>query len=250
MSNSKFDSDFQQDIAKSMKNKVSRKKVVLGVLIIALGILLILNNFDLLGYYVRRLIFSWQMLLIAIGTIYLAEKRSRWGGVILIAVGGFFILPRLVCMPDDYVKNFWPLLIIAAGVVITSSALKNYTRSKISNVQQSIDFIDDVNVFGSAKRVIKTDNFKGGKSVNLLSGAVYDFTECKISGTSQLLRIVCILGGVDIIVPKTWNVQIDSATIFGGIDNKRKDNLTEVDTSQTLMIKGTVILGGCNILRS
>jgi hypothetical protein len=63
-------------------------------------------------------IFSWQIILIIIGLILLAGKRQV--GLVLIIVGGIFILPRFFFFPGLTISLLFPVLLIAAGVAIVT----------------------------------------------------------------------------------------------------------------------------------
>ncbi len=51
-------------------------------------------------------IFSWQMLLIAIGIVNVANDSSRGIGWILIAIGGFFMVSDNYDLPDKFQACF------------------------------------------------------------------------------------------------------------------------------------------------
>lgn len=61
-----------------------------------------------------RFIFSWQMIVIIIGLVLLAGKRSS--GLVLIIVGGIFILPKFFFIPGLTFSLFFPVLLIGLGI--------------------------------------------------------------------------------------------------------------------------------------
>lgn len=64
-----------------------------------------------------RFIFSWQIILIIIGLILLAGKRSN-SGIVLIAIGGLFLLPRIFIIPGLTATIVLPLLLIGIGIAL------------------------------------------------------------------------------------------------------------------------------------
>ena len=76
----------------------SDSRVFLGVLFVAIGILLILENLDFLSYDLSHILISWPMLLIVIGIFNLSRKATS-AGVILIGIGTYFMLPRILTCP-------------------------------------------------------------------------------------------------------------------------------------------------------
>lgn len=63
-------------------------------------------------------IFSWQMILIIIGLILMAGKRSV--GLVLIVVGGIFILPKLFFFPGLTISMLLPIFLIGIGVAMVA----------------------------------------------------------------------------------------------------------------------------------
>jgi len=121
------------------RERIRRKdnsKLVLAIFLIAFGGLWLLRK---IGFYiefpsihlheiffpVRNLlgglgdfIFSWQVIFILIGLLLLAGKRS--GGLILIVIGGIFLLPKIIFFPPLTISFLLPALLIAAGVVMVA----------------------------------------------------------------------------------------------------------------------------------
>ena len=62
-------------------------------------------------------IFSWQIILIIIGLILLAGKRST-GGLVLIIIGGLFLLPDILMIPGFTAALIFPVVLIAVGVTL------------------------------------------------------------------------------------------------------------------------------------
>ena len=80
--------------------------MVIGLLVLALGVLWLLRNVGVINYSAWHFIFSWQMLLIAIGIINLSGDGHKGVGWILIAVGGFFMLNEIFYWPVTF-RHVW-----------------------------------------------------------------------------------------------------------------------------------------------
>jgi len=115
--------DTKMEIEKTPK-VVHRWGIVFGVLLILLGGLLIGANFGLTPD-VKKVILSWQMLLIVIG-IWSIFRQHLVSGLCLILVGGFFIIPKLAevfphtfpLVNEQFTSAYWSILLIGAGVLI------------------------------------------------------------------------------------------------------------------------------------
>jgi len=69
-------------------------------------------------YRISHFIFSWPMILIIIGGVLLAGKRSI--GLVFIIVGGIFILPKLFFVPGITISLLFPVLLIGIGVAMVA----------------------------------------------------------------------------------------------------------------------------------
>ncbi len=69
-------------------------------------------------YRISHFIFSWPMILIIIGVLLLAGKRSV--GLVFIIVGGIFIIPKLFYLPGITISLLLPVLLIGIGVAMVA----------------------------------------------------------------------------------------------------------------------------------
>lgn len=49
------------------------------------------------------------------------------------------------------------------------------------------------------------------------------------------LEVVCVFGGISLLVPHDWNVKVEVFNIFGGYEDKR--NPAQIDVNKTLLMK-------------
>jgi len=119
-----------------MENKPqnNNSKVVLAWVLIGIGIIWILRKsglyFDIPHFYFQNIffpfknifhdltqfLFSWQMVLIIVGLILMAGKRSS--GIVLIVIGGIFLLPKFLVVPGLTFSMLFPLLLVGLGVAM------------------------------------------------------------------------------------------------------------------------------------
>lgn len=111
-------------------------KVVLAFVLIGIGIFWLLRKLGVyfefpnyiwenLFYPIRNVfhrighfIFSWPMIMIFIGGILLAGKRSI--GLVFIIVGGIFIIPKIFFFPGLAISFALPVLLIGIGVAMVA----------------------------------------------------------------------------------------------------------------------------------
>lgn len=232
---------------KAVVKSVPGKAAALGVIVIAAGLLLLARNTGLLNPTVSRIVFSWEMLLIAIGAVNIFWRQSFWSGVILIAIGGFFLLVNFYHMPFSTWQLFLPALIILIGLSMIFGGSRfgkdMFKKPMFNQTVGSEDFFEDIAIFGGGERKVVTPNFKGGRMVAMFGGSKVDLTHCNITpGDRPMIEVVHMFGGSGLIIPSDWNVKVEVFNIFGGYVDKRISS--QVDYNKTLIIKGVTIFGG------
>lgn len=231
------------------------KKIIFGLLLITAGILLIGFNTGMLPEVYRHVIFSWPMILVAIGFMNIFSKESFFTGIILLLVGGFFLLPRLLPLPEDFHHNFWPGLLIIIGILIIMRRTifhnhlhKHFNNEATSELRNESGYIIVNNVFGGGKHKIPPTEFRGGKVSNIFGGTELDLSQATLAPGTNILEVNCIFGGASIIVPADWNVQVQVTSILGGFADKRSViNNAATAGDRELIIKGSAIFGGGDI---
>jgi predicted membrane protein len=217
-----------------------------GILLILAGVVLLANVFDFFPYDVRRIVFSWQMLLIAIGVISLVNNRSIVPGIFLIAVGGLSLANHYWIFPDYWRQAFWPVVLLLFGIYLIIAPPRYFRHWKNSDkTGDNRDFIDEVAVFSGGDRIITSQNFQGGRILSVFGGSKINLMNAKLAEGPQVLDTLSIFGGSNVIVPAGWTVKVEVVAIFGGFSDKRErmPNLV-YDQNTMLVIKGMAIFGG------
>ena len=229
-----------------------RAHLLLGIVLMFLGLFLIADLADIIPWRLRDFIFTWQALLIFLGLIFLSNKENKGTGIILIAVGSFFLLPRVLNVPHYWGSLFWPSLLILLGlVVIFGSRRGGRGGTYFGGHKQrtsSEDWLDDVAVFGGGDRIINSQQFNGGKITHIFGGSKIDFTRAKLAPGKVYLEVVLIFGGTKLIVPESWDVKMEVTSVFGGFSDKRVKSMIVTDADSKLIITGTNVFGGGEIV--
>ncbi len=227
------------------KNRNDRR-LGIGIVFIFIGAVLILSNLGFMPEILRHHIFSWQMILIAIGLFSIINNRNKTFGLIMITVGVFFLLPEIFGFTRNMWHMFWPAIFLIIGAyILFRRKIDPDDIEMVDGIANDEDIIDDLNVFGGSKRKITSSNFLGGKVTSFFGGSEYDMLGANISQRRVVIDVLTIFGGSKMIVPSDWEVQIDVISIFGGYTDKR-NTLPPIQTSsdKVLIIKGLVIFGG------
>ncbi|NOT50729.1 MAG: hypothetical protein HOP10_05585 [Chitinophagaceae bacterium] len=211
-------------------------------------------------------VFTWQMLLIALG-FFLAIKQiftngSLFAPLVLMLVGGAFLVPEID--PDITIKRYvWPVVLIIIGLyfILRHIRLSNAGRDEKKNQPNSgiedatvidetfdskEDFIQATSVFGGTKKNVLSKNFRGGNLVSIFGGTEVDLTRADFNGTA-IIDLTTIFGGTKLVVPSHWEVKSEAAVIFGGVEDKRTMTASPEGAPKRLVLKGTILFGGIDI---
>jgi len=226
---------------------LANNRAIIGVILVVVGLFLVLRNTGFFPGFIDHVIFSWPMLLVTIGLIItIGSSGGKTSGIIVMAVGVFFLIPHIFRETFD-VNMFWPSIFIIIGVIFIFSKRKGWS-SVSTSPQTGDDYIDYVHVFSGGERQIVSDNFRGGKVTAVFGGSEIDLTKAKLAPGVSELELACVFGGTTIIVPDDWNIKIEVVPVLGGFGDSRKLNPGRtIDTTKQLVIKGAVVFGGCEV---
>lgn len=216
-------------------------RVIIGILLMLLGGLFLLRNYELFNFPYEYI--TWEYFFILIGVLFFFLSRNKTAGVVFMAIGLFNLVPEL-----------WPLLLVLIGLYIIfgrgSCCRNKYFKSSVvsdSSTQHASgnDYVESVNVFGGGNKVIHSDNFKGGNIISIFGGSEINLSNCKLAPGNNIIEITAVFGGTTIIVPHDWKIEVDILPIFGGFGDKRtKDPNKTFQEGRVLIIKGLVLFGG------
>lgn len=119
--------------------KEDNSRKVLAIVLIIFGLMLVLKQsgvtlmnpffhvntiftpFRAAFHGVGHVLFSWPFILILVGLILMAGKRSA--GLILLIIGGIFIIPKLIFISGAALLFFFPLILIGLGIALVARML-------------------------------------------------------------------------------------------------------------------------------
>ena len=223
----------------------TNKRVVLAGFLIIIGIVLVLRNFHIFPYI--PWLFTWPMILVLIGVFILLTRRSVLAALIFVGIGLWFLLPDIFNLYIDRFWDLWPIILIAIGIslILRHRSPRYMAHGPSAGGESSMDYLDEVSIFGGGEKIVTSSNFKGGKITNIFGGSEINFLQAKLASEPVYIDIFNLFGGSTLIVPSNWNVKVDMVSIFGGFGDKRdirKDDLGKKEPE--VYIKGLMLFGG------
>src|SRR6185295_3589420 len=77
-------------------------------------------------------------------------------------------------------------------------------------------------VWSSFRRTSNASPFRGGDITAIMGGGQLDLRLATIpTGEEAVIDIVAVMGGVEILVPSTWEVSTPIFPFMGGVEDKR-----------------------------
>ena len=244
-----------------------RPGFIFGAILMLIGGLFLAFNFGLLESGWKHVVFSWQMLLIVIGVVSMLH-RHVFTGLTLVTIGGFFIMPRLATacpetfhwVQSDFVRTYWPILLILAGVLIlfhvmycpsrhTSHCYTNASSYKKQHSRKSYSCnsgFERNSVFGNVEEIILDPVFAGGEFNAVFGGITLDLRKTTIPEGETVMELNGVFGGITVYAPDYWHIQFHMDSAFGGFQDNRARS-EEIDHSRKLIILGACVFGGVEI---
>lgn len=192
-------------------------RTIFGILLVAFGGGLLLDRAGVLDF--GSLIATWwPLILIVIAAIQIIFRTAPLiGSLILLAVGLVFQAITLNLLPSNIWSYLWPLALVAIGVWLVLAR----GWSGTSQVRDE-DQLSSLVAFGGANPRVVSEQFEGGSVTTVFGGSEIDLRDAQIAAGGASLDVTALFGGVEIIVPADWRVQLSGLPLFGGWDNKTK----------------------------
>ncbi|RZK44082.1 MAG: hypothetical protein EOO90_00020 [Pedobacter sp.] len=251
------------------KNRnVQSGKVIAGVFIVAIGVLLLLDNL-ILG--MPDWLFKWHTFLIGLGLFIGVKDNFRKGGWFVITLIGVIFTLNAAIPHLRLHRELFPIGLVALGLYLIFKPKANkphkakwknfgetepftpYTEEKYSASDSSenkssggSDYLSSVNVFGGSHHTVYSKNLKGGEITAVFGGCDVNLTQADFEGEISI-DVTAIFGGAKIIVPPGWEVKSEVTAILGGLDDKRTIHPITDPNRKLLVIKGIALCGGVDI---
>jgi hypothetical protein len=114
------------------------------------------------------------------------------------------------------------------------------------HVTDSSDFIEESVLLGGISKRFTSKSFKGGKITAVMGGAEIYLGDCEIQD-DVTIQVNTVMGGTELTIPRTWNLRVTANALLGGIDDGRKNIPPHDSSAPTLILSGSVMMGGVEV---
>ncbi len=217
--------------------------LVIGSLIAIYGLGLLADNLGL-GDVRRYMRNAWPAVLVIVGIVLLIRRDQShghfgfWGTVCIF--GGLWAYAS----QRDWINvNFWavfgPTLLVLLGASFVYRAL--HTRPDGASESHIHSFA----VLSGNELKPTSTPFEGADLGSVLGGVVLDLTGSQMAGDRATVDVFTVMGGIEIFVPRDWNVTTKVVSFMGACVDKRRPPTTPA--TKTLIVRGFALLGGIDI---
>ena len=218
-------------------------QVLVGILIVVFGLLLTAGN---LGWVDRRQVLEllrfWPLVISAVGVIHLASADSRSGRIFagLLIFFGVWLTAEQVYAFRIHVFQWWPLLLVLAGVWLISRAWDREPDAEVAVDPGGSEFA----FWSGVKRRVASASFKRADLTAVMGGIEMDLRQASTATGDAVIDVFVMWGGIELTVPPDWAVENHIVPIMGGIVDK--STCTQA-AAHRLHLRGVVLMGGVEI---
>lgn len=221
------------------------KNILWGIILVIIGVIIGLNT---IGITDIDIFFDgwWTLVIIVPCFIGLFTNKDKTGNIIGLLVGVILLLGMQNIIDFNLI---WKLLLPSIIIIIGLSLIfKNTFNSKINNEIKKLNNKNTKDneycaTFSGQRIDFPNEEFKGATLNSVFGSITCDLREAKIK-EDVVINASSVFGGIDIIVPDDVNIKIKSNSIFGGVNNKKKNN---EDKKYTIYVNASCLFGGVDI---
>ncbi len=221
-------------------------RVVIGLFLFTFGVLFLLKNFGLVE--VGNVFQYWPVFFIILGLLNFYHHRTMGGLVwstILIIIGVGMLAP-IVFGVEFNIFDFWPVILILVGLSMILKSVRSPRCHTYKLKEETSDgsYFKATTFAGGVRKIILSKDFISGDITAIMGGVQLDLRDADIKNEA-LLDVYIIMGGVEILIPPEWSVQVDAIPVLGGISDSTQP--PKISNSKLLKIQGTIIMGGIEV---
>lgn len=219
-------------------------RILLGMVVVALGVLFLLDSADVLdaGTTIDH---WWPVAIVALGALQLVQGAgavlNAW---LLVAAGGVLLLFTTGTVEGDVWNYIWPLAIIAVGLSLLTRWRGTATAPAGATGD---DTLTATGIFGGPTVATGSQRFHSASLTAIFGGVTLDLRSASPAPEGAVVTATAAFGGIDILVPRGWNITTSGTPLFGGVEDKT-DHTAEIPAdAPQLHIDALALFGGVDV---
>ncbi len=232
----------------------SAHRILVGMVLILAGIILFLKFSGIaMPVFIPHWVFTWPMILIVLGVVFILGKETRSTGTFLLLVGGVFLVHDLFGFGLRTIISYViPALLVFFGIKMLFP--QNHGKKLTGESPEASGFspkgrLDESVILQSRQQSHGGKPFQGGNVVCIFGGYSLHLKDSQLDQGTSILNITCLFGGCELYIPSDWTVKMEASSVFAGISDKRfqlnPSHTTHDD--KVLIVRGSFIFSGLEI---
>lgn len=216
---------------------MNKKNLFWGIVLIVVGILFLGRN---MNWWNFSIFFEgwWTLFLIVPSIISLVRKESMGTSFLILVLGVLMLLASQNVIDWSTIwKVFLPIIIMVVGLSIIFGNRKAKEKRVRANAKEYVA------IFSGVDEVINKIE-SDFKMTAVFGGIELDMRDVTLD-SDLVIDCFTLFGGIDIRLPKDVKVEVNGLPIFGGVENKYRNNH---EAKVTVYINHTTICGGVDLI--
>lgn len=216
---------------------MNKRNLFWGIVLIVVGILFLGRN---MNWWNFSIFFRgwWTLFLIVPSIISLVRKESMGTSFLILVLGVLMLLASQNVIEWSTIwKVFLPIIIMVVGLLIIFGNRKAKEKRVRANAKEYVA------IFSGVDEVINKIE-SDFKMTAVFGGIELDMRDVTLD-SDLVIDCFTLFGGIDIRLPKDVVVKVNGLPIFGGVENKYRNNN---EAKVTVYINHTTICGGVDLI--
>jgi len=231
----------------SRRHGVNPVRTVVGLLVVALGVLFLAEN---LGYAEaeRWLDVFWPVALATIGLAILLRPRpgGRAWGFVWLAAAAVVLADQRGWLEVGFWDLFFPLaLVLIGGRIVWRAVIGQRRGSRPHRFEAGEDTVRSFALLSGNEVRVTSSSFRGGELGAVMGGVKVDLAQAGLAEEGAEIDVLAMWGGIEIVVPETWSVESRVVPLLGAYEDKTRPR--SVEGGRRLVVTGTVVMGGIEV---
>lgn len=177
----------------------------------------------------------WPVAVIGLGlAAAIAQRALSAGPVVVTAIG-----VALLAGAQDWVVQdmIWPALLIVVGLLVLSGLAR---RSAPAGEATALAILG-----GSSVRST-SEHLDHAEVSAVFGGATLDLRQAHVDRHARV-DALALFGGVEVLVPQGWRIVLRGLPIFGGYEDKTRNDVPPPSDAPVLTVNATAVFGGVSV---
>lgn len=224
-------------------------KIIFGFIIFFVGLGLLLDRVGVINFssFIQT---WWPLVFILMGFSNLfSQTKSKLSGIIFLILGFSFLAVTTSTIDRNILTFIWPIILIIVGLWLMLPFNRKFSANSPNQKINTDSQLEISTIFSSQNIKLDSKDLIGGEISTVFSSLKLDLRDCVLVADGASIELNSVFSNVQLIVPESWYVKVQTNSILGSIVNKLSSkqqsfkNLDNHDSIPTLTIKGATIFG-------